>query len=367
VWKEDELVEEINFFDHSNRNAMLEANRYPKVSIFWLNYNSMRIKDIVLSSLESVCKLNYPNFELIVVDNGSRDGSYEMIKRFLSVINVNTHIKLIRLRRNVGFTGGNNIAYKFMDPQSKYFVLLNNDAVIYPDSISKLVEVMEADDTLGAAQGIILNYYNDLVDSAGGLIDDALGVHIAYCGLPPSNMRKTLNVSYADGAFSIYRVNAAKKALECENKIFDDNLFAYFEDASLGLKLWNTGYKIKSFPFIAAKHARSSTSRGRQQFLVYILARNHIALALSSNTKFKMFILIFHLRKLIVYFIRYRKNPILIRAYITAIIDGIKMGRRKIYGGIDVYNANVIRMPLKRLILGALLLRRLLYKDIKIY
>ena len=365
--KEDGLVEEINFFDHSNRNAMLEANRYPKVSIFWLNYNSMRIKDIVLSSLESVCKLNYPNFELIVVDNGSRDGSYEMIKRFLSVINVKACIKLIRLRRNVGFTGGNNIAYKFMDPHSKYFVLLNNDAVVYPDSISKLVEVMEADDTLGAAQGIIINYYNDLVDSAGGLIDDAFGVHIAYCGLPPSNMGKTLNVSYADGAFSIYRVNAVKKALECEDKIFDDNLFAYFEDASLGLKLWNSGYRIKSFPFIAAKHARGSTSRGRQQFLVYILTRNHIAFALSSNTKFKIFILIFHLRKLIIYFIRYRKNPILIRAYITAIIDGIKMSRRKIYGGIDVYNANVIRMPLKKLILGALLLRRLLYKGIKIY
>jgi GT2 family glycosyltransferase len=364
---EDELVEEIHIFKSPNKNVKLEAKGYPKVSIFWLNYNSMRIKDIVLSSLESVCKLNYPNFELIVVDNGSRDGSYEMIKRFLSVINVKACIKLIRLRRNVGFTGGNNIAYKFMDPHSKYFVLLNNDAVVYPDSISKLVEVMEADDTLGAAQGIIINYYNDLVDSAGGLIDDAFGVHIAYCGLPPSNMGKTLNVSYADGAFSIYRVNAVKKALECEDKIFDDNLFAYFEDASLGLKLWNSGYRIKSFPFIAAKHARGSTSRGRQQFLVYILTRNHIAFALSSNTKFKIFILIFSLRKLIVYFIRYRKNPILVRAYITAIIDGIKMGRRKIYGGIDIYNANVIRMPLKRLILGALLLRRLLYKDIKIY
>jgi GT2 family glycosyltransferase len=367
VQKEDGLVEEIHFFDNSNRNAVFEANRYPKVSIFWLNYNSMRIKDIVLSSLESVCKLSYPNFELIIVDNGSRDGSYEMIKRFLNTINVNTHIKLIRLRRNVGFTGGNNIAYKFMDPQSKYFVLLNNDAIVYPDSISKLVEVMEADDTLGAAQGIILNYYNDLVDSAGGLIDDAIGVHIAYCGLPPSSMEKELNISYADGAFSVYRVNAVKKALQREDKIFDDNLFAYFEDASLGLKLWNAGYRIKSFPFIVAKHARGSTSRGCQQFLVYILARNHIAFALSSNTRFKIFILIFSLRKLIVYLIRHSKNPVLVKAYITAIIDGIKMGRRKIYGGIDVYNANVIRMPLKKLILGALLLRRLLYKGIKIY
>jgi GT2 family glycosyltransferase len=327
----------------------------------------MRIKDIVLSSLESVCELNYPNFELIVVDNGSKDGSYEMIKRFLSVINVNACIKLIRLRRNVGFTGGNNIAYKFMDPQSKYFVLLNNDAVIYQDSISKLVEVMETDDTLGDAQGIILNYHNDLVDSAGILIDDIFGIHTVYCGLPPNNMKKSLNVSYTDGAFSIYRVSAVKNSLKCEDKIFDDILFAYLEDAALGLKLWNSGYKVKSFPFIVAKHVRGSTSRGRQQFLVYVLARNHLALALSSNTKFKIFILIFSLRKLIVYLIRYRKNPILVRAYITAIIDGIKMGRRKIYGGIDVYNANVIHMPLKRLILGALLLRRLLYKNIKIY
>jgi len=52
-------------------------------------------------------------YELVVVDNGSKDGSYEMIKSFLSVVNVNNvQIKLIRLRRNVGFTGGNNIAYE---------------------------------------------------------------------------------------------------------------------------------------------------------------------------------------------------------------------------------------------------------------
>jgi len=77
-----------------------------------------------------------------------------------------------------------------MDSQFKYFVLLNNDAIINPGSISKLVEVMETDETLGAAQGIIRNYHNDLVNSAGVLIDDVFGVHIAYCGLPPSNMGK---------------------------------------------------------------------------------------------------------------------------------------------------------------------------------
>ena len=67
----------------------------------------MGMKGIVLSSLEGVRRLNYPNFELIVVDNGFRDSSYEMIKSFLSMINVNAML----LGRNVGFTGGNSIAY----------------------------------------------------------------------------------------------------------------------------------------------------------------------------------------------------------------------------------------------------------------
>lgn len=105
---------------------------WPKVSIIWLNYNSSKIMPIVLKSLESIVNLDYPSdrYELIVVDNGSTDGSFEEIKRFLEKKS-RLRKKIVRLSRNLGFTGGNNVGFMARDTESKYVLLLNNDAILF--------------------------------------------------------------------------------------------------------------------------------------------------------------------------------------------------------------------------------------------
>jgi len=81
----------------------------PLTSILWLNYNSKNIIGIVFESLQSIFELNYPNVELIVVDNGSTDGSFETIKEFIERRRPSDiRIKMARLERNLGFTGGVN-------------------------------------------------------------------------------------------------------------------------------------------------------------------------------------------------------------------------------------------------------------------
>ena len=92
---------------------------WANVSIIWLNRNSSRIMPTVLESLESIADLDYPGdrYELIVVDNGSTDGSFERIKGFLEK-KTSLRKKVIRLDRNLGFTGGNNVGFAARDRES---------------------------------------------------------------------------------------------------------------------------------------------------------------------------------------------------------------------------------------------------------
>ncbi len=97
---------------------------WPKVSIIWLNYNSRRILDIVLRSLESIVGLDYPEdrYELIVVDNGSLDSSLGEIASFLERSTIKREV--IKLERNLDFTGGNNIGFMARDRESRYVLLV---------------------------------------------------------------------------------------------------------------------------------------------------------------------------------------------------------------------------------------------------
>jgi len=88
--------------------------KYPKVSILWVNYNSMNFINLALRSLQALADLDYPNYEVIVVDNGSTDGSYNIIKSFSE----RKRFKLIRLEKNTGFTGGNNITFRARNRES---------------------------------------------------------------------------------------------------------------------------------------------------------------------------------------------------------------------------------------------------------
>jgi GT2 family glycosyltransferase len=106
----------------------------------------MKILPLVLQSLESIASVDYSSdrFKLIVVDNGSTDGSFERIKKFLERRS-DLRKKIIGLDKNLGFTGGNNVGFMARDRESKYVLLLNNDAVLLQHGLKTLVEYTEAE------------------------------------------------------------------------------------------------------------------------------------------------------------------------------------------------------------------------------
>lgn len=342
---------------------------WPKVSIIWLNHNSSGILDIVLRSLESIVSLDYPSdkYELIVVDNGSTDNSFEKIREFLEKES-NLRKKIIKLNRNLGFTGGNNVGFRVRDPDSKYIVLLNNDAIPLEHSLKELVEHAELRNDIGAVQGVIVDLDNGRVDTSGDMITELLACIQTYHGRSPLDVKKVFYISYADGACSLYKVDAVKKATGFTDKIFYDEMFGYFDDSILGLQLWNSGFKIISFPKITALHRRSSTFRVLSLIKLYLMTRGYYALNELTNTRYKSLIrntyflygligealYILEARSISKLTKKYRLDPSvnskdIIKAVYLGYIHGTKWGQRKLKERgkpIDLYKAPLIKSSL---------------------
>ncbi len=134
-----------------------------KVFIIVLNYNG---GDDLKRCLDSVYKLNYPNFEVVVVDNDSDDDSFEKARRRFRKFH------FIKNSRNLGFSAGNNVAIKWaLEKMADYVFLLNNDAVVEKNVLSKLVEVMEGDEKMGIVSPVIYEGDGKKIWFAGGKIN----------------------------------------------------------------------------------------------------------------------------------------------------------------------------------------------------
>ena len=139
----------------------------PQVSIIILNYNGIKF---VERCLKSVLNTDYPLFEVIFVDNGSTDGSPELVQKLFGE---DKRLRIILNKENLGFTGGNNVGIKMS--KGEYIVLLNNDTEVPSDWLRQLVLVMEKRRDIGMAQPAIL--YMDMdhtIQTLGNYIDDIL-------------------------------------------------------------------------------------------------------------------------------------------------------------------------------------------------
>jgi GT2 family glycosyltransferase len=323
---------------------------YPKISIIWLNHNSMKILPLVLQSLESIANLDYPSdrYELIVVDNGSTDGSFEKIREFVEKRN-SLRKKIIKLDKNLGFTGGNNIGFKARDRESKYVLLLNNDAILLQHGLKTLVEYAEGFERLGGLQGVILQYGTRLIDSAGDFLDELLRVYLLGSGHEyPWILRRSIYITYADGSAALYRVESISKCVG--EKLFIDEFFAYGDDNILGLMLWNCKFPLIGIPEVVAYHARSSTFKRISSLGAYLIDRNRIAQAFITNSKYRNVILLHALRNAVTSLLS--SGPEASKMLIRAFIDGVRLGKLLRNRGIfiDLYKAPIMRIEPKDLI-----------------
>ena len=322
---------------------------YPKVSVLWLNYNSVHVIETTKKSLSALASLDYPNLQFILVDNGSSDGSKEAIEKHLQTPAMQKQkTTFLKLKRNVGWTGGVNSAYRARDKQAKYVALTHNDVVPKPDYLRKLVDYLESHADVGAVQGIIYRLGNGAkVDSSGFLLNEALDM-LAIHENTNFSLKKPLYLSYVEGTMPVYRVEAVKQAVKNDTDLFVDGAFMYYlEDVFVSLALWSHGYKALLLPVNAGWHQRMAVSREHVDSieLYYYRLRNHIALLCMTNSAEKLRVILQNLRRAVLSRGSFAFRQMMLRS----VLEGMESGRRlrQKYDVIDLYKTPMKKTSVK--------------------
>jgi len=227
----------------------------PLVSIVVLNYNG---KKYLSKCFEALKNQSYPNYEVIMVDNNSSDGSVEFVKRKFS------WVKILQLNSNLGFSKANNIAAK--KAKGEYIIFLNNDTVVDRKWLEGLILAIKQDkDVAVCASKILFDNPKDIISEAGGKLHITGAGHPIGLGMKDSERFDSFRyVGYASGASML----VDKKIFEKLNG-FDSDYFMYLEDVDFGWRCWLFGYKVLYVPSSVVYHKFGGTFSRKSYFQIY--------------------------------------------------------------------------------------------------
>lgn len=254
-----------------------------KIAVIIPNYNGLKFMDPCMSAL---MKQTYRDFRVIVVDNGSSDGSRGLLKEYEK----RGEADIIFLSENTGFSGAVNRGIAAAAALgAEYTVLLNNDTEAESEYLSSMVELMEqpGNENVGAISPLMITMSDrSVIDSAGD--------GYALCGwaFQRGTGRKSVlhkfdhvtEVFSACAGAAMYRTSALmdianleKCGSTDEKWFFDPAHFAYLEDVDVSMRLRIAGYRILYDPFSRVYHYGSGTSGSKyNDFKVRLAARNNV-------------------------------------------------------------------------------------------
>ena len=233
-----------------------------KVSVIIPNYNGMQY---VKRCLDSLMVQTLKDWEILFIDNGSADGSRELVEKEYPLV------KVIALPENLGFCGAVNIGIHAAT--APYVVLLNNDTEAEPEFLQELYDGIRRKPRAFSGGAMMLQFHDrEKIDDAGNFYN-ALGWAFALGkGKPAADYNKERKIFSACGGAAIYR----KDLLE-ELGYFDEEHFAYLEDMDIGYRAQIAGYENWYFPKAKVYHVGSGTSGSRyNQFKIRYSSRNNI-------------------------------------------------------------------------------------------
>lgn len=264
----------------------------PSVTVVIVHHHGLEMLE---RCLDSLIKTNYNNMHIVLVDNGSSDGTVDFMNKVYG-----DQVEVIRSEVNLGFVGGNNIALQVV--KSKYVVMMNDDTVVTSNWLKFLVEVAEENPSVGACQPKLLSLANprffDYSGAAGGMLD----VHgVPFCRgrifdsieIDKGQYDKNAEIFWACGAAILIR-NEILGALGFLDEIF----FAHMEEIDLCWGLQLLGYKVMSVPLSLVYHVGGGTALQERLFLkhrnnLFLLVKNFSASSLLKYLPRRVFLDLF--------------------------------------------------------------------------
>lgn len=233
-----------------------------EVSVIIPNFNGMAYLEGVLSSLE---RQSLSNFEVIVVDNGSTDGSCAFIASNYPWVHI------VELGENFGFSKAVNVGIHAA--RAPYVLLLNNDTEVEKDFLKKMTEALKCHKHAFSCQAKMIQFHDRNKMDDGGNYYSALGWAFARGkGKPEEKFNKEKKIFSTCAGAAIYR-----KKLFDKIGYFDDEHFAYLEDLDVGYRARIYGYENWYTPEAVVYHVGSGTSGSRyNQFKIRYSSRNNV-------------------------------------------------------------------------------------------
>ena len=240
----------------------------PEISVVIPNLNGMKYLHECLSSLQNQ---TFRNYEVIVVDNGSYDGSGDFIRKEFP------QVKLIELMENRGFAGGCNTGIRVS--AGRYIAVLNNDTEVELQWLEELYKAIEKDTNTGmVASKILLDRQTGEIDSAGMLIyPDGIGRQRGRGEIDKGQFDREEETLYPSGCAALY-----KREMLDEIGLFDEDFFAYCEDTDLGLRGLRAGWKAVLAPKAVVYHKYSGAAGKYSVFKALHVERNRIWVAVKN-------------------------------------------------------------------------------------
>ena len=247
-------------------------------SVFIVVLNYKNLADTV-ACLASLRKITYNRYRIVVVDNDSRDGSYESLKE------QETDCCIIQSGENRGYAAGNNIGIRYaLEQGAEYVCILNNDVEAEPDFLTKLIRYMESAPEVGMTGPVVYEFAErDRIQSAGFSICVGRGsTEPLLQGKTKSAIGREKTVKFCDGLSGTCLL-VKREVLE-KAGLIPENYFLFFEEMEWCLHIRKNGYKLATVLTAAVYHKGSATLKKTGTLSRYYMARNQVLFVRRNGT-----------------------------------------------------------------------------------